>query len=319
MVPNQKYQRGRVEFSINKMGFRGAAPSAKKANGNLRLFVLGGSSAFDHHLGEGQSWPERLAQQLAARGGGDLESYNFGIPGYSSRETFANYIDKVRWLEPDIAVFYHGWNDLKYMRMFAKRVDADRFYSVKNWRDKYKFITAPRPQRNWHAFWMLSDQFWDKLLKPNTPQLKEGVPKAPPVDRANAYQDLGPSLGLEYFRKNVESFVQAALSDDVTPVLLAQNTLVHSELPQELHRKVAFQWVQLSLAEMVEYNNLMVKVLAEIAKKYKVPIVDLREQINGRSEFFVDHVHMSPKGSEFFSGLLAQELAKKITKVSLKQ
>ena len=317
LVPNQKYQRGRVEFSINKMGFRGRVPTAKKLNGNLRLFVLGGSSAFDHHLAEGQSWPERLEGHLSVIGGGSVESYNFGIPGYSSRETLSNYIDKVRWLEPDLLVFYHGWNDLKYMRMFAKKVDVDRFYSVKNWRDQYKFITAERPFRNWYALQILSDQFWTKLTRPKAPQLKEGVSKAPSVDKAHVYQELGPSMGLEYYRKNIESFVQAAISDGVRPILAAQNTLVHAGLPKDLHRKVAFRWVQLSLPELVKYNDLMVEVLSETAKKYQVPFVDLRKQINGRPEFFVDHVHMSPKGSKFFANLLSQEIAKRVANVSL--
>ena len=155
LLPNQAFDSGTAHFTINEYGLRGASPAMPKPEGVVRIFGMGGSSAFDHLLSEGQSWPERLGSLLSESGVAAVESFNAGIPGYCSRETLALYKDKIRYLAPDVVVFYLGWNDVKYMDAFKDGVDVDAFFYVTDFSDHNKLFKAPRPLRNWYAMKMM--------------------------------------------------------------------------------------------------------------------------------------------------------------------
>ncbi len=62
---------------------------------------------------------------------------------------------------------------------------------------------------------------------------------------------------------------------------------------------------------LVAVNEAMVEVLKSISRQRGVPFVDLRHKMNGKIEYFRDHVHLDPKGSRKLSDLLASELMKK--------
>lgn len=61
LIPNQVYEHGGVRITINEHGVRGRAPQMPKPEVVCRIATMGGSSVFDHLLGDGESWPERLA------------------------------------------------------------------------------------------------------------------------------------------------------------------------------------------------------------------------------------------------------------------
>lgn len=319
LLPNQQYELGDVHFSINKFGFRGEAPQMPKPDGVTRIITMGGSAVFDHHLSEGESWPERLAPFLSLHGAGHVESFNCGIPGYSSRETLSFYIDKIRYLNPDYVLLYHGWNDLKYVVSFRNGVDADAFFYTTDYHDHNKMFKSGRPLRNWYALqamyrdWRDAGAVQENKARKTTAARKKKRKAADSQTTAEAsslIDQWAESPGMRFFESDIELFVQAVVSDGATPVLVAQNTLVTSDLPEQLRKKIGYRFIDTDHENIVAINEAMVDVLRRVAGLHKTPFVDLRSQLNGREACFRDHVHMSSEGSLAFARLLAIEMAR---------
>ena len=300
LAPGQSYRRHDVAFSINHHGLRGRAPG-KKEEGELRLFVLGGSSVFDHLLSDRQSWPERLGPYLADRGFSGVKTYNAGVPGYSSREVLALYRDVVRHFRPDVVLIYLGWNDAKYMRRFRTRVDVDRFYRARS-ADRYRYLTAERPARNWHALVEMVRQ-----AKGGEAPLAEArgagggaraKDRRPPPGEPREARTWGESAGMDFWRDNLSTLIRAIADDGALPMLVAQNTLTDTDLVPEARKRISYRFVGLEHDELVELNEAMVAALGELAAENDVPLIDLRHLFNGKLGYFIDHVHMTPLGSQ---------------------
>src|SRR5262249_24217918 len=98
--------------SQQRRGTRGSEHTAAQLQRNRVVAVLGGSTTSDIAGAEGQTWPDRLEQQLGA----DRWSViNHGVPGYSTVEHLvqtAFYADAFG-RRPDCALYYVGWNDIR--------------------------------------------------------------------------------------------------------------------------------------------------------------------------------------------------------------
>jgi lysophospholipase L1-like esterase len=91
-------------------GTRGKDP-AGSLDGKTVVATLGGSTTYDIGAGEGETWPDRLAQAL----GDSYFVVNHGVPGYTTAEHLvqtAFYLDKFGE-KPRCAIYYVGWNDLR--------------------------------------------------------------------------------------------------------------------------------------------------------------------------------------------------------------
>jgi lysophospholipase L1-like esterase len=105
--------RRRGRETIGPLGFRGLTPAVPKPAGTLRVLCLGGSTTYGDGLADGETYPERLQDLLAADGGVPCEVVNLGVPGYTTAETLMNLWLKGLDLEPDALVVYHAVNDYR--------------------------------------------------------------------------------------------------------------------------------------------------------------------------------------------------------------
>ena len=96
-------------------GTRGKDP-AGSLEGRTVIATFGGSTTYDIGAGEGETWPDRLAEALDQ--GNDRGRYfvvNHGVPGYTTAEHLiqtAFYQTKFS-KPPRCAIYYVGWNDLR--------------------------------------------------------------------------------------------------------------------------------------------------------------------------------------------------------------
>lgn len=91
-------------------GTRGKDPEGS-LEGRTVVATFGGSSTYDIGAGEGDTWPDRLAQAL----GDHYFIVNHGVPGYTTAEHLiqtAFYQTKFG-KPPRCAIYYVGWNDLR--------------------------------------------------------------------------------------------------------------------------------------------------------------------------------------------------------------
>jgi hypothetical protein len=107
------YLHSRVQNSgsVNVWGYRGPAVGRKRP-GEIRVVVLGGSTAFGYGVPWAEAFPYYLEQMLNARAGGArYRVVNLGAPAQGALGFRADLADYA-YLGYDVAMLYEGYNDL---------------------------------------------------------------------------------------------------------------------------------------------------------------------------------------------------------------
>lgn len=101
------------EVTINSLGFRGKEFSETKQPGTYRIVTLGGSTTYGIGLEEDGTYPYFLEKVLQERLGTDsIEVINAGLVSATTAESLSRFLLKVVPLDPDLVIFYEGYNDL---------------------------------------------------------------------------------------------------------------------------------------------------------------------------------------------------------------
>jgi lysophospholipase L1-like esterase len=93
---------------LNSRGYRGAEPAAVKPAGEIRVFVVGGSTVFEGD----PSLPELLEGRLHEAGWTGVRCFNYGVISSVSGQELARIVFEIADLEPDLVVMFNGGNDL---------------------------------------------------------------------------------------------------------------------------------------------------------------------------------------------------------------
>jgi hypothetical protein len=93
-----------VSIRINSLGFRGDEFSLAKTPGRMRVLFLGDSYTFGHGLGEEETLPYVVGQQLERTHPGRYEVINGGVYGYCTANELEYFMKYGLPLKPDIVV-----------------------------------------------------------------------------------------------------------------------------------------------------------------------------------------------------------------------
>jgi lysophospholipase L1-like esterase len=309
LLPNQTYTRDGFSYEIGAHGMRGLEPKMPKPMG-LRIAVMGGSSVFDFRVK--RSWPERTQDVLRASGI-QAEVFNAGIPGFSTREMQPFYSKKVRPYAPDLVLFYGGWNDIKYMKAFVNKAEV-RPYPVRppNAPDPYAFLRAPRPFRNYYALQIFAQKMQIRagFVAENTGA--EAKVAAPVVQVETASVSWAKTAGMTYFKENLERFVQEVQNTGAEPMLVAEAVLFSPDLTAEDRERINYKLVGLKHDELIRVADTMAETMKAVAQDQGIVFLDPRPDMNGRPEYFIDHVHLSEAGSQALAEIVAAKLTEAI-------
>lgn len=122
-------------FKINKTGFRTHDLDTPK-EGETRIMLLGGSTAFGWGVADHHSIDKYLEQILGKRTRSQVKVFNLSIPAIhfpAEIKVFEKFAEQV---SPDVVVFYHGANDgLTWYQQTIGRKDSKQsltpsFFSV---------------------------------------------------------------------------------------------------------------------------------------------------------------------------------------------
>lgn len=300
LLPNQRYERDGFAYRIGSHGLRGEPPPAKKTG--RRLFVLGGSSAFDFRVKT--SWPERLGQHLG------VEAYNAGIPGYSLREIVPFYEDRIRRFRPDVVLIYVGWNDVKYLSASRHALTLPDYPAADGPPPRqYDFLRAPRPLRNLRA---LPVMFEKLRLRAGIVQENDGPARrnTSSPERFRSAVDWRQTPGFAFFRQRLHRLLDLVEADGAVPILVVEATLAAPDLPAAERSRVVLSYVRLSYEELLRVNDALAEELEAVAKDRKLPFVDVRSRMNGRAAYFHDHVHLTKEGSRALAEAVGDALVR---------
>ncbi len=91
----------------NSLGWKGKEFSIARQPGRKRVICVGTSTTY----GGTHPYPEWL-EKFLVRAGLQVEVFNAGVPGWTSRELLIDFRERVLPLKPDLIVLYEGRNDL---------------------------------------------------------------------------------------------------------------------------------------------------------------------------------------------------------------
>ena len=100
----------------NSLGFHGSEFTYRKPAGVVRVACLGGSTT-------ASGYPDQLGRYLNKAPATRAEVLNFGMEGWNSAHTVANFVLNVRDFAPDYVVIHQGWNDNGFCRGACVRGD----------------------------------------------------------------------------------------------------------------------------------------------------------------------------------------------------
>lgn len=91
-----------------------------REKGELRIFVVGGSTVANVRKPPGERIADYMQQALRARGY-NARVFNFGVPSYTSFNEMSLVLGKLLNLKPDLIVAYNGVNDVFYGTVMRDR------------------------------------------------------------------------------------------------------------------------------------------------------------------------------------------------------
>jgi lysophospholipase L1-like esterase len=293
-----------IQYHINAYGYRGTDFKWKKPERTTRILVYGGSSVFDIHASGDEHWPKRLQRVLVERGHADVEVINAGIPGHASFDCVGRLLSEGHLLSPDFVLLYGAWNDIKYFQ--SKR---SLLRTMKPYRPREDWLRRPNGPvdaalaRVSHLY-RLTRLTWLSRGRRLGP---EGL-----VAQHGSYTKFSGSVQaaqLRQFEVNVATFVDVARNAGAVPILVTEARLVASDNSNSDRGKIAYGYVRLSHEQLLAAFVAADEVLKEVARVKGVTLVDASARLPGRSDLFVDQVHLSPEGGGQLASLLADVLS----------
>ena len=283
--PNYRFKDRDIEIVHSPQGFRGTAVDPGEPKTKTRIITVGGSTTYDIGVSNHETWPKRLEEAL----GDDVEVINFGMPAHSTAEHVILTSLRISEFNPDIILFYVGWNDLRMSHTRVLRPD----YSAFQMRRHYSVLGIDTPYRPIATMTVLN------LMRQFIPNTLYAISKAAKGD--------GPISGevderlLSYFKRNIRLLAAAARSLDATPIFIPQVlniAAMTSDSTGGWVRNIPQKHVP---AVMAVFNKAMMDTASSESADGIGEVLDY----NWSNGHFFDDGHFSPSGSAAFSKIVA--------------
>jgi len=287
LVPNFRATLpGGREIRINSKGFVGPEFSDRKASGIFRVFALGDSCTFAGNWDVSYSvFLERTLNSDGRR----FEVINAGIEGYDSAFALARLRDDVMQYQPDLVTIYIGWNDLMKTRPGS---------------------LTPGGKATWLGTLLTQSYVFKGLSKVIYFYLRPLVVSPELAGDEAAYRAFDGFVSRSY-EENLTAMVGLLRSANVRVILMTRPTVLEREMSAaELKaRRVFFPYYPeaYSVPRLLSLHNAYNRSVRELARKLKVPLVDLDDIFDrqGKAPLFWDTMHPSKKGHELIAAALA--------------
>jgi hypothetical protein len=126
MTPNASELRNGVHIEHNSFRMRGPEFARPKPSGTLRIIACGGSTTYGTGVSDDGTWEHYLQRDLGA----PWEVLNDGAPSGTSLEALLHTNLLFSEVQPDIALYYMGWNDARVQHVKALWPDYSDYHGT---------------------------------------------------------------------------------------------------------------------------------------------------------------------------------------------
>ncbi len=304
-----KYVRSLEVIHINSLGLRGPEISERKEPGEIRVLVLGGSSAFNSNSEGGNTWPRLLEKKLQKRFGPSVRVINAATPGYSVYQSAKRLECQLLGLSPDLVLVYHLWNDVKNfstsdVAALVRRLEAwGRF----NERSTLNFLTGRIPVFDELTRWsQLAARLRFALVKLVRHFNKVGDEGR---KRGSLKEKVHPN-GVDFYRRNLLS-VRSLLAGRKIPLFIVKQAMLvnRNNSPRE-RKRIIYKYSGFDHATLLEAIREGWRVNEEVCRLDGVRCIAANERVPATLDDFRDHVHPTARGRRALAEAVYGEVAK---------
>ena len=286
---------------IIREGYRGEGFPLTKSEGEIRIFIMGGSFVFNFNQDLGKDWPHLVEKYLKETGYKTVRIINAGVPGHRTFDCIGRLISEIHLFEPDYVILCNQWNDIKYFRYLSpektllKEIKpltistTEKFEKLNLWE---KFI------ENFQITLRIKALYEERYGPENNLEgtvLSKG-------DFINEITD----YAIRQYRLNLDTFTDICKNINAVPILMTQPRLPIQNNTKEDMQRISYNMVGLNHEKLVLAFHYSDKAIYDVAKQKSVNVIDLSPLFSGKSELFTDHIHLS---KEIGSTRIAKEVA----------
>ncbi len=318
-IPNARFGRQ----TVNSQGFVSTReiPFHKSAS-ELRIVTLGGSSTVGNGNTDEDTYPRVLERLLRnAYPEREVNVINAAAGGYSTIESLGYLQSRMIHYNPDIILIMHGWNDMYY---FTRTSDE-----LAQWRKDFNLQAMWNPsvatQFEDLVPWDVRYLSWSQLYLHTRQLLRRSSTdetQANVIERRydTVTQDSEGNLVVEIkavsseavdtYSSNLSQIINLCEQNGILCISILQPTLISSQSSRQ--SPMIAQAVQSSLLYHGFDFDTHIDAFANI---YQINrdvfgserVIDATV-MNGQEEYFFDHIHQSPAGTQRLAEIIAAEL-----------
>jgi lysophospholipase L1-like esterase len=290
-------------FSMNNLGYRGDSLAITKPPGEVRVFMVGGSTTECLYLDDPEAVTAVLQRRLRALlPGVNVRVYGAGHSGDRSFDHVAMVAHRIAHLQPDVIVVFAGINDV----LAGLR---GRDYLMMGNPDPRLHLTTGQLLR------ILSTQFqvprlvhraftgYDPEIVTVVSDYRKNARRLSRVPQTAR----PPRTDVRPYAENLQTLAGIAKAHGVRMVFMTQQTTWNSPDPRarEWHWMTGdtVRYREPSLdAAMRLYNRAML----DVAREQGMPVLDLARALPKSMDYFYDDVHFNVRGADTTAALLAR-------------
>lgn len=279
---------GRQQFSVNRWGFRGVEVPEDKPEGTVRIVAIGDSTttALDE-IDDESVWVARMRHALnETHEGSEIDAINASVPGYALRTCTQYLEERVARFDPDFVVAWsvansvarHAWRQFRGSGAPWKGQEDTSLFFVE------RSSLAPRVIH-------VAEQFHDRWL----PRLRH--------DRLD-------ERGIQKYVRRL-SILEALCRERGWRLILCTAPRSFGDLSAPSDQRVlaatAMDGVQsLSLVGINDAYERYNEAIRLFAARHDTPLVDLDRIVPKRAAYFLDSLHLNPRGHRMVGDAVAE-------------
>jgi hypothetical protein len=301
-APNFSGRNGDLFIVHNALGMRDTNNATDNVKTGGLIFVYGGSTTYDIQVSQGDTWVEKLNQNL----GKSYSLFNLGVPGYSTSEHVIQtaFYSDINGIYPSCAIYYIGWNDIRNSHI----LDLDRGYA------RYSVISQTGNMATRRSMNLLTISPFIKLFLKTISYFVDTVPYPDPkLDDSEAGTKNIPLKTI--FQRNVATIAAINNSRNVRTIFVGQmlnrDKLAGIERSAAGNRSSSSGWNTYmpflrpgdTWRTQAEFNDLLNANSSKASYTYIDPDINEFDASD-----FVDSGHFSTSGAAKFASRISEQV-----------
>lgn len=312
---------------INSLGFRGEEIQTKKPAGTFRIVVLGGSTVLNREVTYEKNAVRVLEKKLRLYyPQKKIEVINAGQSGYNTEHSIILYMFKIRDMQPDLVIMWHGINDMGQSCLMEGlthgnyKSDYSHEYGALAHLVFSNFQPQPIVQIKIVSFDFLVKAIRDNVYSDITNKIQDYIL----LKQAENYITNKNTIivhdypSIDAYKRNLSYLIVLTKNDSIPlilgnqPNLLINNPTVKEAEKISFPRPFCIKDNKNYSFESLHYGiTLFNTATKQIAETNGTDFVDLDSKVPKNLSYFFDSVHYTEKGNAIIADTLFKEIIDK--------